>query len=100
MLAGLSACVYLGYLGAAEPAAGTTYELKVIAAAVIGGASLMGGRGSALGAVLGAIVIELINNGMVILNIPQDYTQIVMGAAIIIAVVVDQAKGRFAAGRR
>jgi ribose/xylose/arabinose/galactoside ABC-type transport system permease subunit len=96
MLAGLSACVYLGYLGAAEPAAGTMYELKVIAAAVIGGASLMGGRGSALGAVLGAILIELINNGMVILNIPQDYTRIVMGAAIIIAVAVDQAKGRFA----
>lgn len=95
LLAGLSACVYLGYLGAAEPAAGTGYELTVIAAAVIGGASLMGGRGSALGAVLGAVVIELIKNGMVILNIPQNYTQIVMGAAIIIAVVVDQAKGRF-----
>lgn len=96
LLAGLSAAVYLGYLGAAEPNAGMTYELKVIAATVIGGASLMGGRGSALGAVLGAIVIQLIDNGMIILGVDQSYNQIVMGVAIIIAVVIDQAKTRFA----
>ncbi len=95
LLAGLSAAVYLGYLGAAATDAGTTYELKVIAATVIGGASLMGGRGSAFGAVLGAIVIQLIDNGMIILRIDQSYNQIVMGAAIIIAVVIDQAKTRF-----
>lgn len=99
-LAGLSACVYLGYLGAAETSAGNTYELRVIAAAVIGGASLMGGRGSALGAVLGAIIIELINNGMIILEIDQSWNQVVMGAAIIIAVVIDQAKRRFSSGGR
>jgi len=96
LLAGLSAAVYLGYLGAAEPNAGMAYELKVIAATVIGGASLMGGRGSAIGAVLGAIVIQLIDNGMIILEIDQSYNQIVMGVAIIIAVVIDQAKTRFA----
>lgn len=96
LLAGLSAAVYLGYLGAAEPNAGLTYELKVIAATVIGGASLMGGRGSAFGAVLGAIVIQLIENGMIILKIDQSYNQIVMGVAIIIAVVIDQAKARLA----
>jgi len=95
LLAGLSACVYAGYYGAAEPNAGNAYELRVIAAAVIGGASLSGGRGSALGAVLGAIIIELINNGMIILGIDQSYNQIVMGAAIVIAVVIDQTKGRF-----
>lgn len=96
LLAGLSAAVYLGYLGAAEPNAGTAYELKVIAATVIGGASLMGGRGSALGAILGAIVIQLIDNGMIILGVDQAYNQIVMGVAIIIAVVIDQAKSRLA----
>lgn len=96
LLAGLSAAVYLGYLGAAEPNAGMAYELKVIAATVIGGASLMGGRGSAIGAVLGAIVIQLIDNGMIILEIDQSYNQIVMGVAIIIAVVIDQAKARLA----
>lgn len=94
LLAGLSACVYLGYLGAAEPGAGQGYELSVVAATVIGGASLSGGRGSAAGAMLGAILVELINNAMVILEIDQSYTQIVMGTAIIAAVVVDQAKGK------
>lgn len=93
-LAGLSACVYLGYLGAAETNAGNGYELKVIAAAVIGGASLSGGRGSALGAILGALLVQLIDNGMLILNIDQNYNQIVMGSAIILAVVLDQLKSR------
>lgn len=100
LLAGLSGAIYCGYFGAAEPGAGTTYELQVIAATVIGGASLMGGRGTAAGAVLGAIIIQLINNGMLILEIDQRYTQIVLGAAIILAVVVDQAKHRLGARRR
>ncbi len=93
-LAGLSAAMYLGYFGAAETAAGSGYELKVIAATVIGGASLSGGRGTAMGAVLGAILVQLIENGMLILNIDQNYNQIVMGAAIIAAVVLDQLKSR------
>jgi len=95
MLAGLSAAVYLGYLGAAASDAGSGYELSVIAATVIGGASLSGGRGSALGAVLGAFLIQLISNAMIILDIDPNYTQIVMGAAIIVAVVLDQVKSRF-----
>lgn len=95
MLAGLSAAMYFGYFGAAESNAGSGYELQVIAAAVIGGASLSGGRGSALGAVLGAILVQLLENTMLILDIPQSFNQIVMGAAIVIAVVVDQAKARF-----
>ena len=93
-LAGLAAAIYVGFYGAAENGAGQGYELNVIAAAVIGGASLSGGRGSAFGAVLGAILVQLINNGMLILDIDQSYNQIVMGLAIIIAVVVDQAKTR------
>jgi ribose transport system permease protein len=94
LLAGLSACMYVGYYGTAESNAGNGYELNVIAAAVIGGASLSGGRGSAVGAVLGAILVQLINNGMVILGIDQSYNQIVMGLAIVLAVVVDQTKMR------
>jgi ribose/xylose/arabinose/galactoside ABC-type transport system permease subunit len=93
-LAGLSAAIYLGYLGAAETAAGSGYELKVIAATVIGGASLSGGRGTAFGAVLGALLVQFIENGMLILNINQNYNQIVMGGAIIAAVVLDQMKSR------
>ncbi len=93
-LAGLSASLYLGYFGAAETNAGNGYELKVIAAAVIGGASLSGGRGSALGAVLGALLVQLIDNAMIILSIDQNYNQIVMGGAIVAAVVLDQVKSR------
>jgi len=99
-LAGLSGAMYIGYFGAAETGAGGGYELQVIAATVIGGASLSGGRGTAIGAILGAILVRLIDSGMVILRIPQDYNQIVMGAAIILAVVVDQAKSGLSKGKR
>lgn len=95
MLAGLSACVSVGYYGSASPDAGRGYELQVIAASVIGGASLSGGRGTALGSVLGAILIQLISNALIILEINSNYTDIVMGAAIVTAVVLDQAKSRF-----
>jgi ribose/xylose/arabinose/galactoside ABC-type transport system permease subunit len=94
LLAGLSACVYLGYFGAAETNAGNGYELKAIAAAVIGGASLSGGRGSALGAILGAVLVGLIENGILLLGIDQNYNQIILGGAIITAVVLDQVKSR------
>ncbi len=91
-LAGLSASMLLGYYGAASSDAGSGYELRVIAAAVVGGASLSGGRGSAIGAMLGAIVIQLIDNGIIVLGVDSNYTNIVIGLAIVIAVVVDQAK--------
>ena len=94
MMAGLAGFLYVGYYGAAEPAAGTGYELSVIAAAVIGGASLSGGRGSPTGAVLGAILVQLIDNSLVILDIDQSYKQIVIGGAIVGAVVLDQLKSR------
>lgn len=93
-LAGLSASMLLGYFGSASSDAGTGYELRVIAAAVVGGASLSGGRGSAIGAMLGAVVIQLIDNGIVVLGIDSNYTNIVIGLAIVLAVVVDQAKFR------
>ena len=98
-LCGLSACAYLGYYGAAETNAGNAYELQVIAATVIGGASLMGGRGTVIGAVLGAIIIQLINNTLIIFEVDTSYNQIVMGAAIIVAVVIDQTKQRIQARR-
>ncbi len=100
MAAGLAGFVYVGYYGAAEPNAGMGYELSVIAAAVIGGASLSGGRGSPIGAVLGAILVQLIDNSLVILDIDQSYKQIVIGGAIVAAVVLDQAKARLLPGGR
>lgn len=88
--AGIAALLSLGYYGAATSADGQGYELNVIAAAVVGGASLAGGKGSALGALLGALIIQMISSGIVILGIDQNYSQIIIGAVVILAVLLDQ----------
>ena len=90
LMAGIAAMIMLGYYGAASSDAGKGYELDVIAAAVVGGASLVGGRGAALGALLGALIIQMINNGIIILEIDQNYSQIIIGAVIVVAVVLDR----------
>jgi ribose transport system permease protein len=87
--AGIAALLSLGYYGAATSGDGQGYELNVIAAAVVGGASLTGGRGTAPGAVLGALVIQMISSGIVILGIDQNYSQIIIGTVVIAAVVLD-----------
>lgn len=87
---GVAAVISLGVFGSADSSTGRGYELDVIAAAVVGGASLSGGRRTALGALLGAIVIQLIANGIVILEIDQNYTEIIKGAVIVLAVVLDR----------
>jgi len=89
LCAGIAALLSLGYYGAATSGDGQGYELNVIAAAVVGGASLSGGRGSALGVVLGALIIQMINSGIVILGIDQNYSQIIIGSVVIAAVVLD-----------
>jgi len=93
LTAGIAAMIMLGYYGSASSDAGKGYELDVIAAAVVGGASLIGGRGTALGALMGALIIQMINNGIVILNIDQNYSQIIIGAVIILAVLLDRING-------
>lgn len=90
LTAGIAALVALGYYGSASSGDGQGYELNVIAAAVVGGASLSGGKGSALGALLGALIIQMINTGIVILGIDQNYSQIIIGAVVIVAVLFDQ----------
>ena len=90
LVAGISALLSIGYYGAATSGDGQGYELNVIAAAVIGGASLSGGKGTALGAVLGALIIQMISSGIVILRIDQNYSQIIIGGVVIVAVVLDQ----------
>ena len=90
LTAGLAALLSIGYYGAATSGDGQGYELNVIAAAVVGGASLTGGKGTALGALLGALIIQMISSGIVIVGIDQNYSQIIIGAVVIIAVVLDQ----------
>lgn len=97
--AGIAALLSIGYYGAASSGDGQGYELNVIAAAVVGGASLTGGKGSALGAALGALVIQMISSGIVILGIDQNYSQIIIGNVVIAAVVFDRL-GTWLASRR
>jgi len=87
---GVAAVILLGVYGAANSGTGTSYELQVIAAAVVGGASLSGGRGTALGAFLGALIITLIGKAIILLNINQAYSRIIIGVVVICAVVVDR----------
>lgn len=87
--AGIAALVSLGYYGAATSGDAQGYELNVIAAAVVGGASLTGGRGTALGVVLGALVLQMISSGILILGINQNYSQIIIGVMVVAAVVFD-----------
>lgn len=90
LTAGIAAILSLGYYGGATSGDGQGYELNVIAASVVGGASLSGGKGSALGALLGALIIQMISSGIVILGIDQNYSQIIIGSVVIIAVLLDQ----------
>ena len=86
----ISALILTSRLNSAEPVAGTGYELDVIAAVVIGGTSLMGGRGSVWGTLIGALLIGVINNGMNLLGISAYFQLVVKGVIIIGAVLLDR----------
>jgi len=99
LTAGLAAFLGAGFYGSVSSGDAQGYELYVIAAAVVGGASLVGGRGSAFGAMLGALLIVLFRQSIRTLRFDQNYEWIVVGCAIIVAVVVDQWSARAAARR-
>jgi ribose/xylose/arabinose/galactoside ABC-type transport system permease subunit len=86
----ISALILTSRLNSAEPVAGQGYELDVIAAVVIGGTSLMGGRGSVWGTLIGALLIGVINNGMNLLGISPYFQLVVKGIIIIGAVLLDR----------
>jgi ribose transport system permease protein len=94
LAAGFSGMLIAGWLGAAPANLATGYELRVIAAAVIGGANLAGGVGGAAGAVLGAALIEVIRNGFVLIGANTYWEEVFIGVIIIIAVLVDQLRTR------
>lgn len=92
-LTGVSALIFTGRLGSASPDAGTLKELDAIAACVIGGASLMGGRGTIFGACLGALIMASLDNGMSLLNV-KDYMQDIIKGSILVAAVGLDMMGR------
>ena len=89
VLAALAGLVFAARLNTATPKAGVGFELDVIAACFIGGASATGGVGKVMGAVIGAIVMGVMNNGMSILGIGIDWQQIIKGVVLVAAVFVD-----------
>ena len=95
VLAALAAMILIGRLGAAEPILGNLWELDAIAAAAIGGASLMGGKGSIIGTLLGAIILGAMRNGLTLLNVQAFYQLLATGLIILLAMLVDRAtRGR------
>ncbi|WP_239619076.1 ABC transporter permease [Cohnella mopanensis] len=93
-LCALSGMIVSGTLNTAEPAAGTGYELDVIAAVVIGGASLSGGKGSIIGIVMGAAIMGVLRNGFVLLQVSAYWQVVTIGLVIIGAVAIDSIKNR------
>ena len=99
LTAGLAAFLGASFYGSASCVDATGYELYVIASAVVGGASLTGGKGSAVSALLGAVLIVLIRQSIRTLHFDQNYEWIIIGCAIIVAVVLDQWSSRMTARR-
>ena len=91
LLSAVAGIVYTARLGSAAPDAAAGYELYAIAACVIGGTSLMGGRGTIFGAIIGALIMASLDSGMSILNIEPFYQNIIKGAVLILAVYIDVA---------
>lgn len=87
--AALAGIVLTARLGSAQPNAGMTYELDAIAAVVIGGTSLMGGRGRIFGTLVGALVIGVLNNTLNIMGMSSYFQMIAKGAVILLAVLID-----------
>lgn len=91
LLSGLAALILTARLNSAQPIAGNMYELDAIAATVIGGTSLMGGEGTVLGTLIGALIMGVLRNGLNLLGVSSFIQQIVIGSVIIIAVLLDMA---------
>jgi ribose transport system permease protein len=90
LLSAVGGIMVTSRLDSAQPNAGISYELDSIAAVVIGGTSLSGGRGTIMGTVLGAVIIGVLNNGLVLLNVSPFWQQVIKGFVILLSVVVDK----------
>ncbi|GLY65399.1 ABC transporter permease [Amycolatopsis taiwanensis] len=90
LFTGLAGVMISARLGSAQPATGMGYELQAIAAVVIGGTSLSGGKGSIVGTLIGALIISVLNNGLQIMSIPQEWQNVILGCVILLAVYTDR----------
>jgi len=94
LVAGLAGMMMLGYITVADPTAGDGYELDSIAAAVIGGTSLFGGRGNVGGTVVGAFILAVLRNGCDLRNVSEHWQRFVVGLMTIVAVFYDRLRRR------
>jgi erythritol transport system permease protein len=94
LCAALVGLIIASQLESAHPATGESFELNAIAAVVLGGTSLMGGRGSILGSLIGAFVIGVLSDGLVMLGVSEFWQMVIKGAVIVLAVAVDQLQSR------
>ncbi len=94
LMTGLAGMIETSRLMTGQPTAGVTYELQVIAAVVIGGGSLAGGEGTVIGTLIGAFIMGLLSNGSDLLGITPYWQQVIIGAIIILAVALDEARKR------
>jgi ribose transport system permease protein len=94
---GVAGVLIAARLNSAQPALGMGYELQAIAAVVIGGTSLSGGRGTVVGTMIGALIMSVLTNGLRIMSIPQEWQTVVIGAVILLAVYADNLRRRRAA---
>ena len=93
-ICGIAGLLIASRLNSAQPALGLGYELDAIAAVVIGGTSLAGGRGSILGTIIGALIMSVLLNGLRILSVAQEWQTVVTGVIIIAAVYADMLRRR------
>ena len=93
LAAGLGGCIQASQLNTGTPNLGVMYELYVIAAVVVGGTSLSGGTGRIFGTLIGAFIISVLQNGMNLLGIESYTQQVVLGAVILAAVLIDKMRG-------
>lgn len=96
LLAGVAGVLVMARLGAGSPASGATDNLNAIAAVVIGGASLFGGRGTVIGSVIGTGIISVLLTGLILINVPPFWQEVVVGVVLIAAVYIDQLRTRSA----
>jgi ribose transport system permease protein len=94
LLAAVGGILMTARLGVASPTAGQGYELDVIAAAVVGGTSLMGGEGTILGVLIGAAIMQVLRNGLVLIGVSAYWLQFVQGFVIVVLILLDQLRKR------
>lgn len=90
LLAGLAGLIFMARVNSGDPVAGINYELAAITAAIIGGTSLFGGKGSIMGSIVGALIMGVLQNGLNLLGVQSYYQQVAIGAVLIFAVWIDQ----------